>query len=146
AIAADGSCRSSPRTAPQFSPHDLFGHAGYGVVNFGRRLHPFPDQNCTPVNKGTDRNWRHYARTFVTAVLRQMHRAQEKDIAKLYWLLLLAPAEELRVLLDGTPAAAFLASDNGKFLDSVRSVTAAHVSGIEHVARQTVGSTFSVRE
>jgi hypothetical protein len=25
---------------------------GYGVVNFGRRLHPFPGQNCTPVNMG----------------------------------------------------------------------------------------------
>ena len=28
----------------------LLGDAGYGVVNFGRRLHPFAGQNCTPVN------------------------------------------------------------------------------------------------
>ena len=25
------------------------GNLGYGVVNFGRRLHPLPGQNCTPV-------------------------------------------------------------------------------------------------
>lgn len=102
-------------------------------------------RSLIPDYEGSDRNWRHYARTFVTSVLRQLHRAQQQDLAKLYWLLLLAPVEELRDLLEATPAGAFLGTENGRFFDSVRSVTAVHVSALEHVARQTTGSPLSVR-
>ena len=99
-----------------------------------------------PDYEGSDRSWRLYARTFLTAVLRQLHRAEENDIAKLYWLLLLAPVDELRELLDGTPAASFLTADNSRFFESVRSVVAAHTSAIEYVARQTTGDLLSIRE
>ena len=102
-------------------------------------------RSLIPDYEGSDRNWRHYARTFVTGVLRQLHRAQEHDLARLYWLLLLAPADELRELLEATPAGAFLGQDNGRFFESVRSVTAVHIAAIEHVARRETGDRWSVR-
>jgi hypothetical protein len=101
-----------------------------------RSLIPDPD--------GADRNWRNYARTFLTALLRQLHRAQEHNIGRLYWLLALAPADELRALLGATPAGPFLAEDNGKFFESVRAVANVHLAAIEHLAAQTGGELFSV--
>jgi len=98
-----------------------------------------------PDYEGSDRSWRQYGRTFLAAILRQLHRAGETDLAKLYWILLIAPVDELRELLDATPAAPFLGSDNGKFFESVRSITAAHVSSIEHFARQRTGEPSLVR-
>src|SRR3984885_2659923 len=92
-------------------------------------------RSLIPDHEGTDRNWRNYARTFLTAVLRQLHRINEHDVAKLYYLLVMAPPEELRDLLEGTPAAPFLGQDNGKFFESVRSVATVHLAALEHVAR-----------
>jgi type IV secretory pathway TraG/TraD family ATPase VirD4 len=103
-------------------------------------------RSLIPDYEGTDRNWRLYARTFLTAVLRQLHRANERDVAKLYYLLVMAPAEELRELLEATPAGPFLGQDNGKFFESVRAVANVHLAGLEHVARQTRGEALSVRK
>jgi hypothetical protein len=41
--------------------------------------------------EGSDRSWRNYARTFLTAILRQLHRVDEHDLARLYYLLIMAP-------------------------------------------------------
>ena len=98
-----------------------------------------------PDYEGSDQNWRQYGRTFLAAILRQLHRAGETDLAKLYWTLFIAPLDELRELLDATPAAPFLGSENRRFFDSVRSITAAHVSSIEHFAKQRTGESLSVR-
>ena len=103
-------------------------------------------RSLIPDYEGGERNWRHYARTFLTAILRQLHRIDEHDPARLYYLLLMAEAQELRELLEATPAGPFLASDNGKFFESVRSVTAVHAAAIEHVAAQTTGELLSVRK
>jgi len=103
-------------------------------------------RSLMPDYDGTDRNWRLYARTFLTAVLRQLHRVNERDIAKLYYLLVLAPADELRELLEATPAGPFLSPDNGKFFESVRAVANVHLAGLEHVARQTRGEPLSIRK
>ncbi len=102
-------------------------------------------RSIIPDYDGTDRNWRHYARTFLTAVLRQLHRIEPHDLARLYWLLTIAPAEELRDLLAATPAAPFLGQDNGRFFESVRSVTTVHSAALEHLARQSTGDPLSVR-
>jgi type IV secretory pathway TraG/TraD family ATPase VirD4 len=103
-------------------------------------------RSLIPDYEGSDRSWRGYARTFLTAVLRQLHRVNEHDIAKLYYLLVMAPPEELRDLLESTPAAPFLGKDNGKYFDSVRSVAMAHLAALEHVARQESGDLVSVRK
>src|SRR6185312_16795559 len=40
-------------------------------------------QSLIPDHEGQDRNWRGYARTFITAALRQLHRLGRHDIAEL---------------------------------------------------------------
>lgn len=103
-------------------------------------------RSLIPDHEGSDRSWRHYARTFVTAIIRQLHRVDEHDLAKLYYLLIMAPVDELRELLEPTPAGPFLGSDNGKFFESVRSVANVHAAALEHLASQTAGPLFSVRK
>lgn len=92
-----------------------------------------------------DRNWRHYGRTFLTAILRQLHEVGEHDLGRLYHLLLTAPVAELRELLAATPAAPFLGQENLKFFESVRSIASVHLAAIEHLARQRSGEALSVR-
>ncbi|MGH8226500.1 MAG: type IV secretion system DNA-binding domain-containing protein [Steroidobacteraceae bacterium] len=102
-------------------------------------------RSIIPDYDGTDRSWRHYARIFLTAILRQLHRLEDHDLAKLYWLLCIAPPAELRELLAATPAGPFLGEDNGKFFESVRSITTVHIAALEHIARQETGEPLSVR-
>jgi type IV secretory pathway TraG/TraD family ATPase VirD4 len=102
-------------------------------------------RSLIPDYDGPDRNWRTYARTLLTAILRQLHRLKQHDLTQLYWLLLIAPAQELRGLLENTPANPFFAEDIGKFLGSVRSVAGAHLAALEHLAGQTSGELISVR-
>ncbi len=92
-----------------------------------------------------DRNWRHYGRTFLTSVLRQLHEVGEHDLGRLYRLLLTAPVTELRALLASTPAAPFLGEENLKFFESVRSIASVHLTAIEHLARQRSAAVVSVR-
>jgi type IV secretory pathway TraG/TraD family ATPase VirD4 len=102
-------------------------------------------RSLIPDYEGQDRNWRAYARTFLTAVLRQLHRVHQRDIATLYKVLVTATEEELRDLLEGTPAAPFVGRDH-KFLDSVRSVTMQHLAVIEHLRGQADREALSVRK
>jgi type IV secretory pathway TraG/TraD family ATPase VirD4 len=126
--------------APDSAQWDLFGEINelHDADQLARSLIPDFD--------GSDQNWRLYARTFLTAVLRQLHRVNEHDIAKLYYLLTMAPAQELRDLLEATPAGPFLGQDNGKFFESVRAVANVHLAGLEHVARQAPGEALSIRK
>jgi len=126
--------------APDSAQWDLFGE-----IN---ELHDADQlaRSLIPDYEGSDQNWRLYARTFLTAVLRQLHRVNEHDIAKLYYLLTMAPAQELRDLLEATPAGPFLGQDNGKFFESVRAVANVHLAGLEHVARQAPGEALSIRK
>jgi type IV secretory pathway TraG/TraD family ATPase VirD4 len=98
-----------------------------------------------PDYDGDDRIWRNYGRTLLTALFRQFHRVGEARLDRLFRLISNAPVEELRDLLGDSPAAPFLGKDNGKFFESVRSVTVTHVAGLEHLARQKSGEPFSIR-
>lgn len=99
-----------------------------------------------PDNEGENQIWRNYAQTFLTAVLRQLHRAGRHDLATLYRVLVDAKHEDLRDLLEGTPAAPYVDEDNGKFLGSVRAITTHHLKALEHLMRQPDGNAFSVRK
>ena len=96
---------------------------------------------------GEDRIWRGFARTYVSSILRQLHRLEQHDLGSLYHLVVAATEEELGDLLQGTPAYRFLGKKGGKFLESVQSVTIQHLSAIEHLARQPEkeGPALSVR-
>jgi type IV secretory pathway TraG/TraD family ATPase VirD4 len=90
------------------------------------------------------REWRGYARTFVTAVTRRCHESGERDPAELWRLLTVAGSNELRPVVAGTPAQPFLEPENARMFGSIRSVTASAVAALEHVQAQR-GRPFSVR-
>src|SRR5579859_281709 len=90
------------------------------------------------------REWRGYARTFVTAVTRRCHEIGERDPGELWRLLTVASSNELRPIVAGTPAQPFLEPENARMFGSIRSVTASAVAAFEHLAAQR-GRPFSVR-
>jgi hypothetical protein len=118
---------------------DLFSEikSAYDVEQLARSL--IPDQG------GEDRVWRGYARTFFTAVTRQMDEAGVKETEELYRQLVVADIGELRELVRGTPAQPFLNEHNVRMFDSIRSVTSSAVEPLQYIAKQT-GPKFSVRE
>ena len=117
---------------------DLFGElrAAYDVDQLARAFIP---------DRGSDPTWTSYGRTFLAAVTRQAQVAGMRDVAELYRLLTAAPKEELRVLLNGTPAAPFLEEGSERLFAGARSTTTDHVKCLDYVRAQT-GTAFSVRE
>jgi hypothetical protein len=117
---------------------DLFAEIvnSYDVDQLARSLIPDHD--------GSDRSWRAYARTFFSAVTRQAHESGINDPAELYRLLVVADTEELRILVEGTPAQPFLDEHNSTMFDSIRSVTSSAVEAIDFIAQQEAPA-FSIR-
>lgn len=91
------------------------------------------------------REWRGYARTFLTAVARRCHQFGRHDPAELWRLLAVASGDELRPIVAGTPAQPFLDPDNARMFGSIRSVTASAIAAFEYIQTQRA-SPFSVRE
>ncbi|MDP9014455.1 MAG: type IV secretion system DNA-binding domain-containing protein [Pseudomonadota bacterium] len=117
---------------------DLFAEIenGYDVDQLARSL--------IPDHEGSDRSWRGYARTFFSAVTRQVHQGGEKDVGELYRLLVVADVNELRTLVRGTPAQPFLDEHNSRMFDSIRSVTSSAVGALDYIAQQDAPQ-FSIR-
>lgn len=93
----------------------------------------------------TGREWRGYARTFVSAVLRRCNELGSHDAATLWQLLAVAPVEDLRSIVAGTPAQPFLHAENARMFCSIRSVAVSEVAAFEYVQRQRAAA-FSVRD
>src|SRR5271167_2212409 len=91
------------------------------------------------------REWRGYARTFLAAVMRSCLISGRRDVADLWRLLTAASADELRLIVAGTPAQPFLDPDNGRMFGSIRSVTGSAMAALEYIQCQR-GSAFSVRD
>jgi type IV secretory pathway TraG/TraD family ATPase VirD4 len=89
--------------------------------------------------------WRGYARTFLTAVVRRCYVHGWRDTATLWRLLTTASAEELRRIVAGTPAQPFLDPDNARMFGSIRSVTGSAIAAFEYIQNQRAAP-FSVRE
>jgi type IV secretory pathway TraG/TraD family ATPase VirD4 len=90
------------------------------------------------------REWRGYARTFVTAVIRACSEAGRCDASELWRLLMVAPGAELRPLLAGSPAQPFLDPENARMFGSIRSVTGSAAAALQYLQRQRARG-FSVR-
>lgn len=88
--------------------------------------------------------WRSYARTLLTALVRRCWR-EKMNVAHLWWLLSGAPAGELRDLLQGTAAQPFVEPDNARLLGSIRSVAVSGLAALEYVQRSRAPA-LSVRE
>jgi type IV secretory pathway TraG/TraD family ATPase VirD4 len=89
--------------------------------------------------------WRGYARTFLAALLRRGCVSAEHDSKELWHRLAVAPVEELRAVVAGTPAQPFLDAENARMFASIRSVAVAALAAFEHVLAQRTTS-FSVRD
>jgi type IV secretory pathway TraG/TraD family ATPase VirD4 len=89
--------------------------------------------------------WRGYARTFLCAVVRRCLGGGVRNLAELWRLLTTASMEELRPIVDGTPAQPFLDPDNARMFGSIRSVTGSAIAALEYIQAQRAAP-FSVRE
>lgn len=90
------------------------------------------------------REWRGYARTFLSAVLARCHKNGPHDVAELWRLLTIAPSSELRPIVAGTPAQPFLEPDNARMFGSIRSVAGSAAAALAYIKDQRAMS-FSVR-
>src|SRR5579872_4531645 len=91
------------------------------------------------------REWRGYARTFLTAVVRRCHEERRPDAAELWRLIAVAPSTELRPLVAGTPAQPFLEPENARMFGSIRSVAGSAAAALAYIKDQRALS-FSVRD
>jgi type IV secretory pathway TraG/TraD family ATPase VirD4 len=98
-----------------------------------------------PEQGGEDRAWRAYARVLVASLLRQLIHADHREVPTLHRLVAHASVEELRELLDGTAAAAYVSIDNARFLASVRAIASADLAVLELVGRQRSARRVAVR-
>jgi len=96
-------------------------------------------------DRGSDPTWTGFARTLFSAVTRQAQAAGIRDVGELYRLLVIAPKEELQLLVAGTPAAPFLTEGSDKLFQGARSTVTAAVKSLDFVRAQK-SALFSVRE
>jgi type IV secretory pathway TraG/TraD family ATPase VirD4 len=88
--------------------------------------------------------WRGYARTFLTAVMRRCHAEARCNCGELWRLLSIAPVEEVRALVAQTPAQPFLDPENARMFGSIRSVAMSAIAALEYIQAQRA-SAFSIR-
>jgi type IV secretory pathway TraG/TraD family ATPase VirD4 len=93
----------------------------------------------------TGREWRGYARTFLTAVTRRCCESGLNDPSELWRLLTVATSSELRALVAGSPAQPFLEPENARMFGSIRSVAGSAAVALEYVQAQRARA-FSVRD
>ncbi len=91
------------------------------------------------------REWRAYARTFVTAVIEACRQSEQPSIADLWHKLTIATSDELRPILASTPIQPFLAPESAKMFGSLRSVATSAVASLKYIQAQRA-TPFSVRE
>jgi hypothetical protein len=94
---------------------------------------------------GAEESWRGYAQTLVSALLRRLHRVDNRSVGELHRLLTAASHEELRLLLDGSPAQPFLDPGNERMFGSIRAVASTRTTALDYVRLQRTPA-FSVRD
>jgi type IV secretory pathway TraG/TraD family ATPase VirD4 len=85
---------------------------------------------------GEDRIWCRYAQLFLSALMRQSYRSGLRESAGLYQRVISASMDELRDLLEGSPAQPFLVDGNDRMFGSIRSVTIAALAALSYVNDQ----------
>jgi len=117
---------------------DLFGEINnsYDIEQLASGLIPASEDPASS-------EWRGYARTLLCAVVRRCH-GRGGDTADLWRLLTMAPLEELRPIVAGTPAQPFVDADNARMFGSIRSVMGSAIAAFEYVQAQRAAA-FSVR-
>jgi type IV secretory pathway TraG/TraD family ATPase VirD4 len=90
------------------------------------------------------REWRGYARTFLSAVTRACFESGARDPSELWRLLTVAPSAELRPLVAGSAAQPFLEAENARMFGSIRSVAGSAAAALQYLQAQRARS-FSIR-
>jgi type IV secretory pathway TraG/TraD family ATPase VirD4 len=112
-------------------------HTPYDVEQLASGLIPSTED-------ASSREWRGYARTFLSAVAHRCHQSGRADAGELWRLLAIASSNELRKVVAGTPAQPFLDADNARMFGSIRSITGSAVAALAYVQAQRAAA-FSVR-
>lgn len=120
----------------RWDPYAEIGH-DYDVDQLAAGLIPSSED-------ASSNEWRSYARTFLAAVIRRS-RAGQKSLPEVWRILAIASVEEVRALVEGTPAQPFLELDNARMFGSIRSVAVSAIAALEHVQAQRA-TPFAVRE
>src|SRR5271163_4281303 len=125
---------------PESAKWDLFAEieSSYDIEQLASGLIP----NC---DDPSAREWRAYARTFLSAVIRRCRTSGRRNAADLWRLLTVASADEIRPIVAGTPAQPFLDPDNARMFGSIRSVAGSAIAAFEYIQNQRAAP-FSVRE
>jgi hypothetical protein len=123
---------------PRAAKWDLYGEIenDYDVAQLARSL--------IPDHEGSERSWRAYGRTFLSAVVEQTRAGGIRDASELYRVLVTANTKEVKTLVEGTPAQPFLDEHNARMFDSIRSVTSSAVESLRYIGEQK-GPPLSVR-
>jgi Type IV secretion-system coupling protein DNA-binding domain len=114
---------------PDARKWDLFGEISedYDIDTLARAL--IPDSG------GEDRVWTEYARTLFTEVIRQLRECDSCDDRELSRLLNEADDDELRDLLENTPAARFFKEGNEKMLAGTQATLASAVRVFQYTTQ-----------
>jgi type IV secretory pathway TraG/TraD family ATPase VirD4 len=91
------------------------------------------------------REWRGYARTFLSAVTKGCIRAEKRDLGELWRVVNVGSVEDLRPIVAGTAAQPFLEPESGKMFGSLRSVAISAIAALEYIKDQRAAP-FSVRD
>src|SRR6266481_791108 len=90
------------------------------------------------------REWRGYARTFLSAVTRACFESGAREPGELWRLLTVATCAELRPLVAGSAAQPFLEPENARMFGSIRSVAGSAAAALQYLQAQRARS-FSIR-
>ncbi len=109
---------------------DLFGEIEkpYDVEQLARSL----------ISEGADdasREWRAYARTFLAAILEHCKLEDRHDLAEVWRLIAVADTDELREILAGSAAQAFLAEGATKMFHSIRGTASPALAALKYVKK-----------
>jgi type IV secretory pathway TraG/TraD family ATPase VirD4 len=93
----------------------------------------------------SDAVWSAYARVFLSELLKRTHHVGIGHLSELLRLVQVASRNELRVLLQATPAAPFLEDGNERMFSSIRSVCMSALSALQYLPAPHERA-FSVRD
>ena len=81
----------------------------------------------------------------MTAVMRRCWQAGAHDLVELWRLLTSASSDELRSVVEGTPAQPFLEPNNAKMFSNIRSVAGSALGALEYIQAQRAAAFLSFR-
>ncbi len=99
-------------------------------------------RSIVPDGTGDAKEWNNYAQTFVSSVLRRLWEKQQLTLKDFLYYIQAAPLKELKVLLEGTPAASQLEAE--RTFGSIRTIAGNYIGSYDSLP--STSDPFSVAE